>query len=226
VWSHERRDPKGVACKGLAELLEEAGEDALGHAPDDCVLQLIGSNQTGIPGNAQADKVKSAGVKKMVETHPTRRCYFRIEPQHRGDRHQEYEGPHGYRWEDRSARHYVIKASGPMLESELNSDFLPSLPHGGAEEIQVARLAATSWKSHMTGPGIPPALSPPDQEDTIGFRSEDDGDRSPEERCIVVGGGLVASEALAEASQPGGQCECDWQPPPQQPPLEGGPSRL
>ncbi len=168
----------------------------------------------------------SARLDEVIDRDPGGGGYLGVECQHRPDRGQKHEGPDRYGWEDGRSRHNVIKGSSQMLAIQLDPDFFLGLADGGREEILVGRLAPASRQGHVAGPGVSGAPGAPDQKDAIGFGSEDDGDRGPQERCVVVGVGLVAGQTLAKANQPGGQCECDWQPPPQQPPPGGGPRRL
>ena len=215
-----------AAGDSLAELLEEACNDPLGHAPDDGILELVGLDQAGIPGDIQPDWMVSARADEVVDRDPVGGGYLGVERQQRSDRGEEHEGSDGYGWENGRSRHHVIEGSSQMLAIQLDSDFFLGLADRGREEILVGRLAAAAWQGHVAPPGISGALGAPDQKDGVGFGSEDDGDRGPQEGCVVVGAGLVAGQTLAEANQPGGQCEWDWQPPPQQPPPGVGPRRL
>jgi hypothetical protein len=167
-----------------------------------------------------------ARVDEMVDRDPFGGGHLGVERQHRSHWGQEHEGPDRYGWEDGRSWDHVIEGSSQMLAVQLDSDFFLGLTDRGCEEIRVSRLAAAARQSHVAAPGISGALGAPDQKDAIGLGSEDNGDCGPQERCVVVGAGLVTGQTLAKANQPGGQCECDWQPPPQPPPPGGGPRRL
>jgi hypothetical protein len=207
------------------ELLEQACDDPLRHAPDDRIVELVGLDQPGITGDIESDEMVRARAQEMVDRNPFSGCYLGVEGQDWSCWSQEHKGPHSYGWEDGRSGHDVIESSGQMLAIQQDSNLFAGLADRGREEILVVRLAPTARESHVATPGISSALGPTDQKDAIRFGSEDDGDGGPQQGCVVVSAGLVAGQALPKANQPGGQCECDWQPPPQQPP-GGEPSRL
>jgi hypothetical protein len=78
----------------------------------------------------------------------------------------------------------------------------------------------------MAPPRISGAFGPANQEDAIGVGSQKERDGRPDQRRIIIPDRFGAAQSLAKADQPGGQCEWEWQAPPQQPPPAGGPSRL
>jgi hypothetical protein len=169
----------GGVKRSLAELLEQACNDPLGHAPDDGILELVGLDQAGIAGDIQPDWMVGARVDEMVDRDPFGGGHLGVERQHRPHRGQEHEGPDRYRWEDGRSRDHVIEGSSQMLAVQLDSDFFLGLTDRGCEEIRVSRLAAAARQSHVAAPGISGALGAPDQKDAIGFGNEDDGDCGP-----------------------------------------------
>lgn len=195
---------------GLCDVLEEAGDDPFGHAPDYSVLQGVGLYQAGIPGHFEADRVMGSGLQQVVDRDPGGSGYFGIELQRRAGRDEEDERPDGYRRQHRRTRHYIVQGPGQSGRIQLDTDLLRGFPDCGGQQLLACRGAAASRQSHVSAPGISGTLGPADEQKTIGLRSEDDSHRGPEEGCVVVDAGLVSGQPLAQADKPAGQCECDW----------------
>lgn len=121
-------------------------------------------------------------------------------------RRDEDEWANRYRRENRCAGNYIVQAPGELLMEELDSHLFPGLPHGGDQEIPIARLAAASGKRHVAGPGISDPIGSADEEDGFGIGGENDRDRSPEQVGVLVGGGVASGKALTKAGEPAGQC--------------------
>ena len=63
IWSVTWPRPARVAVR-LAELLQEARDDPLGHAPDDRILELVGLDHAGTTGDIQPDWMVSALIEE------------------------------------------------------------------------------------------------------------------------------------------------------------------
>ena len=178
--------PVGVGSNGrpglaLAELLEEARDDPLGHTPDDRILELVGLDHAGTAGDIQPDRMVSARANEMVNCDPVGGGHLGVERQYRPGRGQEHEGSDSNRWEDWRSGDYVIEGSSQVLPIQPDSNLFLGLTDRGCEEILVSRLAAAARQRHVPAPGVSSALSPPDEKDALGFGSEDDGDRGPQQ---------------------------------------------
>jgi hypothetical protein len=205
---------------------QEARDDSLGHAPNNGVLELVSWDKSTPAGEIQPHWMVGVGVEEVVDRDPAGSRYFQVGGQCWPGRDQKHVGPYSNRREDWGSRDHVVEGARQMLRVKRHPDFFPGFPNCRDEKALIRELPAATGQRHVAAPWISSPLGPPDQEDTVRLGADNDRDRGPEEGCVIVGSGLITGQTLAEANEPGGQCECDWQPPPQQPPLGGGPSRL
>lgn len=78
----------------------------------------------------------------------------------------------------------------------------------------------------MSGPGVSRAVGAADQKKRVWRGYENQRHRCPEQLGIgVIGGWLAPGEPFPKPLETIAQWLCEWQLPPQHPPLEGGPSR-
>jgi hypothetical protein len=215
-----------VVSRNLPESLKQASKDALGHSPHDRVLKLIGRHHPTIPPDLEPYVVVRGGVKKVVQGNPTGLRHLKVGPEHGTDWGQENEGTHGDGWQERSSGHHILDDADECRLLQMDSHLLPGFPDGGGEKIAIVGLTPTTGQGHMPAPGISGALGPANQKNAIRIRGENDGYGGPDQRWIIIPAGFEAGQPLAQAEEPRGQCECEWQAPPQQPPPAGGPSRL
>lgn len=213
--------PLGLVLK----LLEQRRENPLGHSPDDPILQLVRLNLAALPGNLEADRVMRINPQEPIENDPMGGCDLRIRS-NRGTRAQDEEvRPDGDRREDRGSGYHIVQRPREVFKAQLDADFLAGLSHCCGQQIRVAVGAPSAGQRDMTRPGIAGSLGPANEEDGIWIGDEKDCHCGPDQGGIIVRAGLEMSHPLAKVSEPAGQCVCDWQAPPQQPP-GGGPRRL
>jgi hypothetical protein len=166
------------------------------------------------------------GVEEMVDCDPTGSRYLNVGGQHWSGWDEKHKGPYGDRREDWGSRDHIVERARQMLHIEMDSDFFLGLPNCCNEKVLIRWVPSATRQGHVAAPGISGALGPTDQENAVGLGADNDRDGGPKQGCVIVGSGLITGQTLAEANEPVGQCEWEWQPPPQQPPPEGGPSRL
>jgi hypothetical protein len=133
-------------------------------------------------------------------------------PGDEGERPDRDRGKHG------SPGYHILQNSGQVLMAELETYFFPGFPKRRVQQVGVLALPPPARQGHVPRPGIPSALGSPDKEDGVRVGCQHNRDRRPKQRVVVIKDRLVLVQALAEARQPFGQCECDWQLPPQHPP--------
>ena len=216
----------GSDLDSVGEALEQVGQNPLGHAPDDGVLQLEGGDLPALPGHFKPDGVMGLGVEESRQSNPPSRSDLGVQHQRRPRGREKYVGPDGYGRQDRSAGNDIVEGAGEVVAGELNSHLLGHLPNHGRQEILVPGFAPSTWKRHVAGPRVSGPLGPAYQQNGIGVRGDDDRYCGPYQRGIVVVGRLALGQALSQEGKPAAQCECDPQLPPQQPPPGGGPSLL
>lgn len=102
-------------------------------------------------------------------------------------------------------RNHVIEPARQVRSMELDPDLLISLPNGGGQQVFFGRLSTTSGEGHVAGPRISDPLSSADEEDGLGIGCEDDCDRGPDQRRILVAGGITWGQAVSEVTEPPGQ---------------------
>jgi hypothetical protein len=202
-------------------MSKEAGQDPLGHAPDDGVVKLVGLNLTALTRHLEAYRVVGVGAEKVINGDPACRRHFGIEQQWGALIEQKYERADGDGWEHRGSGNDIVQTSAQDLAIQAYTYLLHSFPDGSCRQIRICRPSTTAWESHVPGPGIAQAISASNQEDGIGFGADDDRHCRPEKGGILNAGNRAVRESLAQASSPTAQCECDRQPPPQHPPAGG-----
>ena len=109
-----------------------------------------------------------------------------------------------------------------MGRVEDDADLLPSLPNGGDSEIGVVRFETPTGETHLARPGVAASVSPANEQDRIGIRRYHNCDAGQRSVGEFDGRGPALGQAV-------GQLALEWaqwqpQPPPWQPPPEGGPS--
>src|SRR5215210_2712661 len=100
--------------------IQKAGEDSLGHAPDDGILELICLDLTGLACNLKADRMVAVGAQEMRDRYPTRRGDLWVNPQGRTLVDYEHERAHGNGRKYRGAGDYVIETSHEKLAIQAN----------------------------------------------------------------------------------------------------------
>jgi hypothetical protein len=126
----------------LAELLQQARDDALGHTPDDGIIELVGRNQTALAGDIEPNRMVGGRVEEMVDGNPAGCGHFGIGGQRRPCRGQEYKWPDGDGWKDGGSRHDVIQSADQLLSFEVDTHLLRRLADDSGQEVLVLGLAA------------------------------------------------------------------------------------
>ena len=217
----------GIAAGSVAEVSQEACDDALGHPPDDRVFQSIGRELAALTADVQSHRVVGVRMQQEVDRDPLRGGHFGVEREPGPVTQREHMGPDGDRGQDGIPGHDVVEGTDEMPTLERETNLLRGLPHGRREEVRLRRLLPTAGQSHVAGPGIAQPLRAADQEQGVGTRGQDDGDRGPQQWIpSLVRHRPVEGEAIAKAGEMTAQWLWLWQPPPQHPPPGGGPSRL
>jgi hypothetical protein len=208
----------------VPQVVKQLGKDPLRHPPYNPIRQLVGLDQARLSCHIKPDQMVSFGEEELCQWDPCCGRDFRAEEGVGPTTGDEDERPDGDRGKDRSPGDHVLQGSGQVLIAEMETYFFPGFPKRGVQQIGIPALLPPAGQGHVPRPGIAATLGSADKKDRIRVGRQDNRDRRPKQRVVVIEDRLVLVQALAEAGQPFGQCECDWQTPPQHPPC--GATRL
>ena len=219
-----QRQPRARRCS------KQAGEDPLGHAPDDAFLDLVGRELAGARRGCRAGRSdRCSGVEQVVERGPSARRRPRDSAWSGGRSGREKTngrtamggrtGGSGHR-----RRRDCRGAAGARARKPTSS---------AVSRIAVATrsaspvLAAAAGERHVAGPGITRALGAADEQHRVRDGREHHRYGRPDEAGRPrLSTGRCAASALCQPDEPAAQWLWEWHPPPQQPPPGGGPRRL
>jgi len=188
---------------------------------------VVGGKLPGLTPELELDRTIRRALEQVIDRNPGCSGYLCIEGQLRTGGEQKDEGPDGNGRQGWCPGNHVGQPARELLAPEPHTDFLQRLSDCGVDQVGIGRGAAPARQGHVSGPRVARAVGATDQKQGVGRGNEDESHRRPEQGGIrVIGGRVPRREPFPQPVETVAQWLCEWQLPPQHPPLEGGPSRL
>ena len=166
------------SLRGLPDNLKQTCEHTLSHTPDRPLFKMISREDPGHTPDLQGEVPPVSRVGEDSERNPPRCRDFRVWVWCRLSRNSEHEGPRKDRDQRLAARGDIVEGAQHLGWGNRQSNLFPGFPDRGCEQMLIDGVAAAAGKPHVTGPGVPTAFGPANNQDGIGIRSDDEGNGS------------------------------------------------